>query len=56
MRTSDGIIVEIFEWVSKDAIAGAHKHPAGRLAAPCLIASYQVEALHSRGTNSGQSE
>ena len=27
-----------------------------RVAAPCLIASYQVEALHSRGTNSGQSE
>ena len=24
MRTADGTIVEIFEWVSKDAIAGAH--------------------------------
>jgi hypothetical protein len=24
MRTADGTIVEIFEWVSKEAIAGAH--------------------------------
>ena len=28
MRTADGIIVEVFEWVSKDAIAGAHSNPA----------------------------
>ena len=27
MRTADGIIVEIFEWVSPDAIAGAHQNP-----------------------------
>ena len=27
MRTADGTIVEIFEWVSKEAIAGAHKNP-----------------------------
>jgi quinol monooxygenase YgiN len=28
MRTSDGTIVEIFEWVSQEAIAGAHSNPA----------------------------
>jgi hypothetical protein len=28
MRTGDGTIVEIFEWVSQEAIAGAHKNPA----------------------------
>ena len=28
MRTADGIIVEIFEWVSEEAIAGAHSNPA----------------------------
>jgi hypothetical protein len=27
MRTADGTLVEIFEWVSKEAIAGAHKNP-----------------------------
>ena len=27
MRTADGTIVEIFEWVSKEAIAGAHSNP-----------------------------
>jgi hypothetical protein len=27
MRTVDGTIVEVFEWVSKDAIAGAHTNP-----------------------------
>ena len=27
MRTKDGTIVEVFEWVSQDAIAGAHKNP-----------------------------
>jgi len=27
MRTADGTIVEIFEWVSREAIAGAHKNP-----------------------------
>ncbi len=26
MRTADGTIVEIFEWVSKEAIAGAHSN------------------------------
>ncbi len=28
MRTADGTIVEIFEWVSPEAIAGAHHNPA----------------------------
>jgi quinol monooxygenase YgiN len=28
MRTADGTIVEIFEWVSREAIEGAHKNPA----------------------------
>lgn len=28
MRTSDGTIVEVFEWVSQEAIAGAHSNPA----------------------------
>ena len=27
MRAADGTIVEIFEWVSKEAIAGAHSNP-----------------------------
>ena len=27
MRTADGTIVEIFEWVSQDAIRGAHNDP-----------------------------
>jgi len=28
MRTADGTLVEVFEWVSKEAIAGAHSQPA----------------------------
>ncbi len=28
MRTQGGTIVEVFEWVSQEAIAGAHKNPA----------------------------
>ena len=28
MRTADGTIVEIFEWVSQEAVAGAHHNPA----------------------------
>jgi hypothetical protein len=28
MRAADGTIIEIFEWVSQEAIAGAHKNPA----------------------------
>jgi len=28
MRTADGTIVEIFEWVSQEAIAGAHSNSA----------------------------
>ena len=28
MRTKDGTIVEVFEWVSQEAIAGAHTNPA----------------------------
>ncbi len=27
MRTADGTIVEVFEWVSQEAIAGAHQNP-----------------------------
>lgn len=27
MRTESGTIIEIFEWVSKEAIAGAHSNP-----------------------------
>ncbi len=27
MRTADGTVVEIFEWVSQEAIAGAHSNP-----------------------------
>jgi len=28
MRAADGTIVEVFEWVSREAIEGAHKHAA----------------------------
>ena len=28
MRTADGTIIEIFEWVSQEAVAGAHKNQA----------------------------
>ena len=28
MRTADGIIIEVFEWVSQEAIAGAHQNQA----------------------------
>jgi hypothetical protein len=28
MRTKDGTIVEVFEWVSQEAIVGAHTNPA----------------------------
>ena len=28
MRTKDGTIVEVFEWISQEAIAGAHNNPA----------------------------
>jgi quinol monooxygenase YgiN len=28
MRAADGTIVEVFEWVSQEAIAGAHRNPA----------------------------
>jgi hypothetical protein len=27
MRTASGVIIEIFEWVSPEAIAGAHSNP-----------------------------
>jgi hypothetical protein len=27
MRAADGTIVEVFEWVSREAIEGAHKNP-----------------------------
>jgi hypothetical protein len=28
MRAADGTIVEVFEWVSQETIAGAHQNPA----------------------------
>ncbi len=28
MRTADGTIIEVFEWVSQEAVAGAHSNPA----------------------------
>jgi len=28
MRTADGTLVEVFEWVSKETIARAHENPA----------------------------
>jgi hypothetical protein len=28
MRCADGTLIEIFEWVSQEAIAGAHQNPA----------------------------
>ena len=28
MRTADGTVVEVFEWVSQEAIAGAHRNSA----------------------------
>jgi hypothetical protein len=28
MRAADGTLVEVFEWVSQEAIAGAHRNPA----------------------------
>jgi hypothetical protein len=27
MKTADGTIIEVFEWVSQEAIAGAHSNP-----------------------------
>ena len=27
MRTADGTIIEVFEWLSQDAIAAAHENP-----------------------------
>src|SRR5258708_7588702 len=28
MRAADGTVIEVFEWVSQEAIAGAHQNPA----------------------------
>jgi hypothetical protein len=28
MRAGDGTLIEVFEWVSQEAIAGAHSNPA----------------------------
>jgi hypothetical protein len=46
MRTQDGTVIEIFEWVSEEAIAGAHTNPAvlaiwKRFEAVC---SYEIPA------------
>lgn len=27
MRTADGAVIEVFEWVSQEAVASAHSHP-----------------------------
>jgi hypothetical protein len=46
MRTQDGTVIEVFEWVSQEAIAGAHSNPVvlevwKRFEAVC---SYEVPA------------
>jgi hypothetical protein len=46
MRTEDGTVIEVFEWVSQEAIAGAHSNPVvlevwKRFEAVC---SYEVPA------------
>ena len=28
MRAGDGTVIEVFEWVSQEAVAGAHSNPA----------------------------
>jgi hypothetical protein len=46
MRAADGAVVEVFEWVSQEAIAGAHSNPVvlelwKRFEAVC---SYEIPA------------
>ena len=53
MRTADGTIVEAFEWVSQEGIAGAHHNPAvidlwNRFAAVC---SYEIPSTISEFQN-----
>jgi quinol monooxygenase YgiN len=57
MRTSDGTIIEVFEWISQEAIASAHSNPAvtslwKRFEAvcsyevPCNIAEFRMMFAH----------
>ena len=57
MRAADGTIIEIFEWVSQEAIAGAHSNPVilalwKRFEAvchyeiPCNVAEFQKMFAH----------
>ena len=57
MRTQDGNIVEVFEWVSQEAIAGAHTNPAVlalwkrfeavcKYETPCKLAEFQTMFSH----------
>ncbi|MGA8028485.1 MAG: hypothetical protein WB992_15180 [Bryobacteraceae bacterium] len=57
MRAADGTIVEVFEWVSQEAIAGAHSNPAvlelwKRFEAvcsyeiPCNVAEFKTMFAH----------
>jgi hypothetical protein len=53
MRTADGTIVEVFEWVSQEAIAGARHNPAvidlwNRFAAVCC---YEIPSTISEFQN-----
>ena len=50
MRTADGIIIEVFEWVSQEAIAGAHSNPAvidlwKRFEAVCTYETPSIEPI-----------
>jgi hypothetical protein len=50
MRTADGTIVEVFEWISQEAIAGAHQNPA------VIDLWKRFEAVCTRETPSNLSE
>ena len=50
MRTADGTVVEIFEWVSQEAIAGAHGNQVrGIQADPDMARDQPVQALRRFG-------
>jgi hypothetical protein len=46
MRSQDGTIIEIFEWVSQEAIAGAHSNPVVLEVWKCFeaVCDYEVPA------------
>jgi len=57
MRAADGTIIEVFEWVSQDAIASAHSNPVVlelwrrfeavcRYEIPCNVAEFQKMFAH----------